>query len=135
VSCRAKFEQLVKSLLDRTVQPCMSCMKDAGVQPTDIQEVLMVGGMSRMPKVSGRPGLAVVALAVVAAASVDGAGVDGAGVRCVVPGVQCRVCGLRHSRWHDGFRDGACQTAGWYFATLLCLLLCASVCVSGNEDT
>ncbi|KAI3424827.1 hypothetical protein D9Q98_008213 [Chlorella vulgaris] len=48
---RAKFEQLVKSLLDRTVQPCMSCMKDAGVQPTDIQEVLMVGGMSRMPKV------------------------------------------------------------------------------------
>ena len=51
--CRSsKFEQLVKSLLDRTVQPCLSCMKDAGVQPADIQEVLMVGGMSRMPKVS-----------------------------------------------------------------------------------
>ncbi|EFN53090.1 hypothetical protein CHLNCDRAFT_36653 [Chlorella variabilis] len=48
---RSKFEQLVKSLLDRTVQPCLSCMKDAGVQPADIQEVLMVGGMSRMPKV------------------------------------------------------------------------------------
>ena len=41
----------MKSLLDRTVQPCHSCMKDAGVQPADIQEVLMVGGMSRMPKV------------------------------------------------------------------------------------
>ncbi|KAL4437300.1 hypothetical protein ABPG75_004439 [Micractinium tetrahymenae] len=48
---RAKFEALVKELLDRTVQPCHSCMKDAGVQPADIQEVLMVGGMTRMPKV------------------------------------------------------------------------------------
>lgn len=47
----AKFEQLVKQLLDRTVQPCLSCMKDAGVQPADIQEVLLVGGMTRMPKV------------------------------------------------------------------------------------
>ena len=34
-------------------QPCHNCMKDAGVQPADIQEVLMVGGMSRMPKVRG----------------------------------------------------------------------------------
>ena len=33
------------------LQPCHNCMKDAGVQPADIQEVLMVGGMSRMPKV------------------------------------------------------------------------------------
>lgn len=49
--CSTKFEQLVKGLLDRTVQPCHSCMKDAGVQPADIAEVLMVGGMSRMPKV------------------------------------------------------------------------------------
>jgi chaperone protein DnaK len=49
---RSKFEQLVKPLLDRTVQPCHNCMKDAGVQPADIQEVLMVGGMSRMPKVN-----------------------------------------------------------------------------------
>ncbi|KAL4439475.1 hypothetical protein ABPG77_008804 [Micractinium sp. CCAP 211/92] len=48
---RAKFEALVKDLLDRTVQPCHNCMKDAGVQPADIQEVLMVGGMTRMPKV------------------------------------------------------------------------------------
>ena len=51
-SCSTKFEQLVKGLLDRTVQPCHSCMKDAGVNPADIQEVLLVGGMSRMPKVS-----------------------------------------------------------------------------------
>ena len=48
---RAKFESLVKPLLDRTVQPCHSCMKDASVQPADINEVLLVGGMSRMPKV------------------------------------------------------------------------------------
>jgi len=48
---RAKLESLVKPLLDRTMQPCLSCMKDAGVQPADIAEVLLVGGMSRMPKV------------------------------------------------------------------------------------
>lgn len=48
---RAKLETLVKPLLDRTVQPCHSCMKDAGVQPADIAEVLLVGGMTRMPKV------------------------------------------------------------------------------------
>ncbi|KAG7674227.1 hypothetical protein KSW81_006053 [Nannochloris sp. 'desiccata'] len=48
---RAKLEFLVKPLLDRTMQPCLSCMKDAGVQPADIAEVLLVGGMSRMPKV------------------------------------------------------------------------------------
>ena len=48
---RAKLESLVKPLLDRTVQPCLNCMKDAGVQPADIAEVLLVGGMTRMPKV------------------------------------------------------------------------------------
>lgn len=48
---RAKLEALVKPLLDRTIQPCMNCMKDAGVQPADIAEVLLVGGMTRMPKV------------------------------------------------------------------------------------
>lgn len=37
-----------------STQPCHNCMKDAGVQPADIQEVLMVGGMSRMPKVRCR---------------------------------------------------------------------------------
>jgi hypothetical protein len=52
----------VKGLLDRTVQPCLSCMKDAGVQPADIQEVLLVGGMTRMPKVrSGVGGFDVLA--------------------------------------------------------------------------
>ena len=49
--CSARFEQLVKPLLDRTVQPCHNCMKDAGVQPADVHEVLLVGGMTRMPKV------------------------------------------------------------------------------------
>lgn len=48
---RSKLEGLVKPLLDRTVQPCLNCMKDAGVQPADVAEVLLVGGMSRMPKV------------------------------------------------------------------------------------
>lgn len=48
---RAKLESLVKPLLDRTIQPCLNCMKDAGVQPADIAEVLLVGGMTRMPKV------------------------------------------------------------------------------------
>lgn len=48
---RGKLESLVKPLLERTMNPCKSCMKDAGVQPADIAEVLLVGGMSRMPKV------------------------------------------------------------------------------------
>ncbi len=48
---RAKLEQLVQELLDRTKQPCHQCMKDAGVTPKDINEVLLVGGMTRMPKV------------------------------------------------------------------------------------
>lgn len=48
---RGKLESLVKSLLERTINPCKNCMKDAGVQPADIAEVLLVGGMSRMPKV------------------------------------------------------------------------------------
>ncbi|EFJ51170.1 heat shock protein Hsp70C, partial [Volvox carteri f. nagariensis] len=49
---RAKLELLVKELLERTKQPCYQAMKDAGVQPKDIQEVLLVGGMTRMPKVN-----------------------------------------------------------------------------------
>jgi len=50
---RSKFESLVDSLLERTKQPCRDCMKDAGVSPNDINEVLLVGGMTRMPKVHG----------------------------------------------------------------------------------
>lgn len=48
---RAKFESLVQPLLERTKGPCSACMKDAGVSPNDIKEVLLVGGMTRMPKV------------------------------------------------------------------------------------
>ena len=48
---RAKFESLVQPLLERTKGPCSACMKDAGVSPSEIKEVLLVGGMTRMPKV------------------------------------------------------------------------------------
>lgn len=48
---RAKFESLVSDLIKRTIEPCKSAMKDAQVKPSDIQEVLLVGGMTRMPKV------------------------------------------------------------------------------------
>jgi molecular chaperone DnaK len=46
---RAKLEQLVDQLVERTVQPVKNCMKDAGLQTVD--EVVLVGGMTRMPKV------------------------------------------------------------------------------------
>ena len=48
---RSKLENLVGPLLDRTRQPCLTCIKDAGVSVSDISEVILVGGMSRMPKV------------------------------------------------------------------------------------
>nr|AFL69920.1 heat shock protein 70-F [Ditylenchus destructor] len=48
---RAKFEQLVADLIKRTVEPCRKAMHDAEVKPSDIGEVLLVGGMTRMPKV------------------------------------------------------------------------------------
>jgi len=48
---RAQFEKLVDSLVQRTIQPCKSCLKDASVEKKDINEVLLVGGMTRMPKV------------------------------------------------------------------------------------
>jgi len=48
---RAKFEQIVGDLIKKTVDPCMKAMKDAEVSKSDIGEVLLVGGMSRMPKV------------------------------------------------------------------------------------
>ena len=48
---RAKFESLVKDLLDRTIKPCERAMKDAKVSPSDIDSILLVGGMTRMPKV------------------------------------------------------------------------------------
>lgn len=48
---RAKYEALVEDLVDRTVGPCKTALKDAGLSPSDIDEVILVGGMSRMPKV------------------------------------------------------------------------------------
>ena len=48
---RAKFEELSKDLIQRTVEPCKKAVKDAGVTLSDIDEVILVGGMSRIPKV------------------------------------------------------------------------------------
>jgi molecular chaperone DnaK len=48
---RAQFESLVDSLVQRTIDPCKSCLKDAGLDKSDINNVLLVGGMTRMPKV------------------------------------------------------------------------------------
>ncbi|KAM0061970.1 putative Heat shock protein 70 family [Helianthus debilis subsp. tardiflorus] len=48
---RSKFEALVSSLIERTRNPCKNCVKDAGVTTKDIDEVLLVGGMTRVPKV------------------------------------------------------------------------------------
>lgn len=48
---RSKFESIVSSLIDRTVQPCQKAIKDAGLTKQDIQDVILVGGMSRMPRV------------------------------------------------------------------------------------
>ena len=48
---RAKFESLVDDLIKRTVNPCKSALKDAGLKASDIDEVVLVGGMTRMPKV------------------------------------------------------------------------------------
>ena len=48
---RAQFEALTKSLIDRTIDLCKKAMKDAGVTGKDIGEVILVGGMSRVPRV------------------------------------------------------------------------------------
>ncbi|PKA43949.1 molecular chaperone DnaK [Rhizobium sullae] len=48
---RAKLESLVDDLVQRTIAPCKAALKDAGVTPAEIDEVVLVGGMSRMPKV------------------------------------------------------------------------------------
>ncbi|MEY4481093.1 MAG: chaperone protein DnaK [Pseudomonadota bacterium] len=48
---RAKLESLVEDLIARTIEPCRTAIKDAGVSITDIQDVILVGGMTRMPKV------------------------------------------------------------------------------------
>ena len=48
---RAKFEALVQDLVDKTVEPCRKALKDAGLSAGEITEVVLVGGMTRMPKV------------------------------------------------------------------------------------
>jgi len=50
---RSKLEQLVDDLVERTVGPCQQALKDAGLSPSDIDEVVLVGGQTRMPKVQG----------------------------------------------------------------------------------
>jgi len=46
---RAKFEQLIDSLVQRTVEPCKKALSDAGMKPSDIDEVILVGGSTRIP--------------------------------------------------------------------------------------
>ncbi len=48
---RAKFEALVEDLCERTIAPCKSALKDAGLSASEIDEVILVGGMTRMPKI------------------------------------------------------------------------------------
>ncbi|WAC47130.1 molecular chaperone DnaK [Asticcacaulis sp. SL142] len=49
---RAKLESLVEDLIQKTIAPCQQAMKDAGLKASDIDEVVLVGGMTRMPKVA-----------------------------------------------------------------------------------
>ena len=51
---RAKLESLVADLIDRTVEPCQTAMKDAGMSNGDISDVILVGGQTRMPKVQDK---------------------------------------------------------------------------------
>lgn len=46
---RSKFEQLISSIVERTIAPCRSALKNAGLQPSDIDEVILVGGSTRIP--------------------------------------------------------------------------------------
>ncbi|MFA4969006.1 MAG: molecular chaperone DnaK [Sulfuritalea sp.] len=48
---RAKYESLVEDLIERTIEPCRIAIKDAGVKVSDLTDVILVGGMTRMPKV------------------------------------------------------------------------------------
>jgi molecular chaperone DnaK len=51
---RAKFESLVEELVERTIEPCRIAIKDAGVKLTDVGDVILVGGQTRMPKVQDK---------------------------------------------------------------------------------
>ncbi|MBC7052201.1 Hsp70 family protein, partial [Salmonella enterica subsp. enterica serovar Enteritidis] len=48
---RAKFEALVADLVEKTIEPCRKALKDAGLTAGEIGEVVLVGGMTRMPKI------------------------------------------------------------------------------------
>ncbi|MCW5712622.1 molecular chaperone DnaK [Shinella sp.] len=48
---RSKFEALVEDLVQRTIEPCLNALKDAGLDAKDVAEVVLVGGMTRMPKI------------------------------------------------------------------------------------
>ena len=48
---RARFEQMVADILDRSIEPCKKALADAGIQPSQIDEVVLVGGSTRIPKV------------------------------------------------------------------------------------
>ncbi|GMV02735.1 MAG: chaperone protein DnaK [Burkholderiales bacterium] len=51
---RAKLEALVEELVERTIEPCRTALKDAGVKASEIDDVILVGGMTRMPKVQDK---------------------------------------------------------------------------------
>src|SRR5512135_770217 len=51
---RSKLESLVEELIERTIEPCRIAIKDAGVKASDINDVILVGGMTRMPKVQDK---------------------------------------------------------------------------------
>ncbi len=51
---RAKFESLVEDLVEKSIEPCRVAIKDAGVKVSDIDDVILVGGMTRMPKVQDK---------------------------------------------------------------------------------
>jgi molecular chaperone DnaK len=51
---RAKFESLVEDLVEKSIEPCRVAVKDAGVKVSDIDDVILVGGMTRMPKVQDK---------------------------------------------------------------------------------
>src|SRR6202007_862448 len=48
---RAKFEQLADSLIQRTIEPCRSALKNAGLSTSDINEIILVGGSTRIPAI------------------------------------------------------------------------------------
>lgn len=48
---RAQLEKLVEDLIEKTIEPCRAALKDSGLKASDIEEVILVGGMTRMPKV------------------------------------------------------------------------------------